>query len=282
MPPGRERIEHRALLAAAGGREVAARGEGAAGRDRGKARRRPLDRRQHGTLRAATRHRSEQPARIGMVRLGEDLGDAADLDDPPRIHHRHPVAGPGDDAEIMGDEDDAHGELVAQVEDQLEDLVLDRHVERRGRLVGEEQLGVAGERDGDHHPLAACRPRTGAGSRPAGARRRECRRGPAARSPACGAGACRASVCAARFSSICTRDREHRIERRRRLLEDHRDLAAADPPQRPCRHGEKVLPPPQHAAGDFAGRMDEPHQRAQRHALAGPASRRRAPAPRPA
>ena len=37
---------------------------------------------------------------------------------------------------------------------QVENLGLDRHVERGGRLVGDEQLRVAGERHGDHHALA--------------------------------------------------------------------------------------------------------------------------------
>ena len=36
---------------------------------------------------------------------------------------------------------------------QVEDLRLDGHVERRRRLVGDEQFRVAGERHGDHHPL---------------------------------------------------------------------------------------------------------------------------------
>ena len=38
--------------------------------------------------------------------------------------------------------------------DQLEDLGLDRHVEGGRRLVGDEQLGIAGERHRDHHALA--------------------------------------------------------------------------------------------------------------------------------
>ena len=54
----------------------------------------------------------------------------------------------------MGDEDDAHPELLAAAGEQIEDLGLDGHVERGGRLVGDEQLGLAGERHGDHHPLA--------------------------------------------------------------------------------------------------------------------------------
>ncbi len=41
-----------------------------------------------------------------------------------------------------------------QLAQQLEDLRLDGDVERRRRLVGDQQLGLAGERHGDHHPLA--------------------------------------------------------------------------------------------------------------------------------
>ena len=43
---------------------------------------------------------------------------------------------------------------LAQRAQQLEDLVLDRHVERGRRLVAQDQPRVAGQRDGDHHALA--------------------------------------------------------------------------------------------------------------------------------
>ena len=38
--------------------------------------------------------------------------------------------------------------------DELQDLGLDGHVERRRGLVRDEQLGLAGEGHGDHHALA--------------------------------------------------------------------------------------------------------------------------------
>ena len=60
----------------------------------------------------------------------------------------------GDHPEVVGDQEDRHPEPLAQLEQQLEDLRLDRHVERGRRLVGDEQLRVAGERHRDHHPLA--------------------------------------------------------------------------------------------------------------------------------
>ena len=42
---------------------------------------------------------------------------------------------------------------LAQVAHQVEDLRLDRDVERGRRLVGDQQLGLAGEGHRDHHPL---------------------------------------------------------------------------------------------------------------------------------
>jgi hypothetical protein len=59
-----------------------------------------------------------------------------------------------DDAEVVGDEQDAHAQLGLQPAHQLEDLRLDRHVERGGRLVGDQQVGLAGQRHRDHHALA--------------------------------------------------------------------------------------------------------------------------------
>ena len=79
--------------------------------------------------------------------------DVGLLDDLARVHDRDPVAHLGDDAEVVGDEDDRRAGLVAQVAHQVEDLRLDRHVERGRRLVGDEQLGLAGEGHRDHHPL---------------------------------------------------------------------------------------------------------------------------------
>src|SRR2546430_11426819 len=55
---------------------------------------------------------------------------------------------------ILGDQHDRHAELPLQPVEQLQDLRLDRHVERSSRLVSDEELRVADERHGDHHALA--------------------------------------------------------------------------------------------------------------------------------
>ena len=70
-----------------------------------------------------------------------------------RVHHDHPVAGFRDHAKIVGDQDDRHPELLLQPVQQLEDLRLDGHVQRGGRLIRDQELGVAGQRHRDHHPL---------------------------------------------------------------------------------------------------------------------------------
>ena len=60
---------------------------------------------------------------------------------------------PGDDAQVVGDEDDAHLVLVAQLVDEVEDLHLRRHVESRRRFVGDQDARLAYEGHSDHDAL---------------------------------------------------------------------------------------------------------------------------------
>ncbi len=81
-------------------------------------------------------------------------GAGGALDHAPGIHHGDLVGHFGDHAEVVGDQDDRHAGLLLQVAQQVEDLRLHGDVERRGRLVGDQQVGLAGQRHGDHHALA--------------------------------------------------------------------------------------------------------------------------------
>ena len=76
------------------------------------------------------------------------------LDDLARVHDDDVVGGLGDDAHVVRDHDHRHVVLVAELVEQVEDAGLDGDVERGRRLVGDQQLRVAGERDRDHHALA--------------------------------------------------------------------------------------------------------------------------------
>src|SRR4051812_11778373 len=172
------------------------------------------------------RDRRHQSLRIGMERRSEQLLHRRLLHLAPGIEHDHPLRRLGHDAQIVRDEDHRGAELVLQLADEIEDLRLDRHVERGGRLVGDQHLRIAGERHGDHHALAhaagelvriLAQPRLGLRyvheaehlHRALGRR-----------------GARQALVQLDRLGDLPA-DGEHRIQRGHRLLEDHRDAVAA-------------------------------------------------------
>ena len=76
------------------------------------------------------------------------------LDHAARIHHQHAVAEGRDELEIVRDEDQAHAALGDELVENAQHLHRDRHVERRGRLVGDEQVGIGHQHHGDHGALA--------------------------------------------------------------------------------------------------------------------------------
>ena len=63
------------------------------------------------------------------------------------------VADLGDDGQVVGDEDEREVEVGRERHEELEDLRLHHHVEGGRRLVGEENLRLAGERHGDRRSL---------------------------------------------------------------------------------------------------------------------------------
>ncbi len=89
-----------------------------------------------------------------MLRAGEDRRCLAGLDGAAGEHHHHSIGDLGHHAHVVGDEEDRHAFLCLQGLDQVEDLGLDRDVERRRGLVCNQELRPAGERHGDHHALA--------------------------------------------------------------------------------------------------------------------------------
>ena len=123
--------------------------------------------------------------------------------------------------------------------EQLEDLSLDRDVERRRRLVGDQQLRLAGEGHRDHRALP----------HPAGELVRIVleahlrARDPdlveqLGRAPL-GLRLVHREVGLERLADLPA-DGQHRVERGHRVLKDHRDLAAADRAQLLVRQREQV------------------------------------------
>jgi hypothetical protein len=99
-------------------------------------------------------HRFEQVRGVGVFLVGEQRRGWSTLDHSPAVHDHHVVTCLRDDAHIVGDHQHGDAELVFQPREQPQDLRLDGHVQGGGRLVGDQQLRGAGQRDRDHHPLA--------------------------------------------------------------------------------------------------------------------------------
>ena len=77
-----------------------------------------------------------------------------DLDDLAEIHHGDAVAQVPDHRKIVRDEDVGEAEAVAQRLEQVDDLRLDRDVERRDRLVADDEVRLRRERARNADALA--------------------------------------------------------------------------------------------------------------------------------
>jgi len=178
-----------------------------------------------------------------MTRLGEDLVNRTFLDDFAGIHHGDAVSDLGDDGEVVRDEDETHaGTLRFECGEQIENLRLDGHVERGRRLVGDEQPRPVRHRRRDHRalPLAAgklmrkaARPTFGVGQ----ADLMEQRDGPPAR--------CRRGPRPVGADGLhdLVADSVDGVQPRRRILEDHGALVAAQPSQVGLGHLGEIAQP---------------------------------------
>ncbi len=86
--------------------------------------------------------------------MREHLARRRDLDETAEVHHADAVRHVAHDREVVADEQVGEPEAVLQVAHQVEDLRLHRHVERGGRLVADDEFGIAGKRARDRDALA--------------------------------------------------------------------------------------------------------------------------------
>src|SRR6185369_11823995 len=99
-------------------------------------------------------NRLQQGPGVGVLRVVEDLIDAALLDHAPQIHDYHVIGHLGHDAKVVGDEHDRHSPFPLKLPQQIQDLRLRGNVEGRRGLVGDKQARITGESHRDHRPLA--------------------------------------------------------------------------------------------------------------------------------
>ena len=96
----------------------------------------------------------EQTLGIGVSGVAEYVGQRAPLHDAAGVHDRHLVTDLGNDAQIVGDHDHRGAVLGLQVLHQLQHLCLNGHIQCGGGLVGDEDLGIAGQSDGDNRAIS--------------------------------------------------------------------------------------------------------------------------------
>ena len=90
----------------------------------------------------------------GCAGCSEHRERRARLDDAAAVHDGDVVAEMAHEAQVVADEDVRDAEALLQVEEQVHDLGADRHVERRQRLVEDDDLGILGDGTGDGDALA--------------------------------------------------------------------------------------------------------------------------------
>ena len=202
-----------------------------------------------------------------MLRTPDHLRRRPLLDHHAALHHRHALGVAPHQVEVVGDEEQRHAGLGPQLLQQIEDLQADRGVERCGRLVGDEELRIAGERHGDHRPLAL----------PAGELMRIAARAPlgvvdphAAHCPDGLGPGLRPAQFAVQLDRLddLVADRIDRVQRGHRLLEDHGDVAPPQVVQICSRHGEDITTLEQDLAAQ-ARALDQAQRRERSHRLAG-------------
>jgi len=177
------------------------------------------------------------------------------------IQHAHAIGDLGDDGQVMAYIKDGGADAPLEVGDQLEDASLRRHVEAGRRLVENQQARSGGQRHGDHGALlhataelvriAAC---DGHGIGDVDQLEQLVR-------PAHGGAGRRPFVDLEDLRDLRA-DSHRRIQRRARILVDHRDASAADATQLILGLGQQVATVEADlAARDPRRRRERPHDR---------------------
>src|SRR2546427_6197975 len=95
----------------------------------------------------------DQHLGIGMERLGEDVTDRRDLDEPSGVHHAESVDELGHESHVVPDEDHGGAEVLLHPRQRLHHLLLHHHVERAGGLVRDDHARAQADGDGNARAL---------------------------------------------------------------------------------------------------------------------------------
>ena len=91
---------------------------------------------------------------VRVLRVLEHFQGRSGFDDLSLVHHDDVLGALGGEAQIVGDEQHGGAQRVGEHVQVVEDALLHGHVQSGGRLVGNQQVGAAGQTDGDERTLA--------------------------------------------------------------------------------------------------------------------------------
>ena len=187
----------------------------------------------------------------------------------PGIHHRDAVGDFVDHGQVVGDQQQCHPALALQAFKQRENLGLDGHVERGGRLVGNQHLGLARQRDRNHHALLEPAGKLMRVGIPASGRVRHAHFGEQGEAAFAHLLAAQFQMRGQRLADLLA-NRKHRVERAHRLLKHHADPRAAAFAHRGFGQTQQILAAQTHDAVEHTrGRARrQPHERQRGHRLA--------------
>ena len=97
---------------------------------------------------------AQQALGVGMSGGVENVGLGAEFYQTAGVHDGDAIGYMRNDGEIVRDEEHRQSEFVAEVVEQVEDLLLDGDIESGGGLVGDEQLRTVDDGHGYHDALA--------------------------------------------------------------------------------------------------------------------------------
>ena len=109
--------------------------------------------------RGAGRFCRQKHLRVRVLGVVKDLGRGAGLHDLTILHHADAVGKLTHDPKVMGDEQQPHAfGLFFKLRQKLQNLRLNGHIQRRRRLIRNQDVRLVRQRHGDHDPLSLTAP----------------------------------------------------------------------------------------------------------------------------
>src|SRR5436309_2384493 len=105
-------------------------------------------------VRVRDRHDGHERLRVRVPRILDQLPGRPFLDDLPQVHDPDSVREDPREGEVVGDEQVREAFLLAQLQEELEDLRADRDVEHRDGFVGHQELRIQDEGPRDRYALS--------------------------------------------------------------------------------------------------------------------------------